>query len=382
MSDRSLGSVRSVRVAAETARRIAIFLPSLRGGGAERAMLQFAGGLLQAGIEVDLVVAQARGPLLRLVPAGTRLIDLRSSRVLFALLPLIRYLRQRRPSAIYSTIMHANIIAVIAARWSGIRLPVIIRESNAPKTARTPSLASKIVLRALPYFYPRADAIIAVSEGVKGELIDMNPSLAGRIRTCPTPVISEALLREADEHADHPWLHDAKIPYILGMGRLHPQKDFPTLLRAFAAVRRQRQVRLIILGDGAERRDLIALARALGVEEDVSFPGFKENPFPYLKRARTFVLSSRYEGMPNVLVQAMALGVPVVATDCVSGPREVTRDGQLGMLVPVGDVTQLADAIERSLERTVADDVALEIRERFGVNESVRAYLDVLENVA
>jgi glycosyltransferase involved in cell wall biosynthesis len=164
------------------------------------------------------------------------------------------------------------------------------------------------------------------------------------------PVITSQLLTAAEAPAPHPWLEDSGIPVILGAGRLTLQKDFQTLLKAFAQLRKNRPCRLIILGDGRQKSPLTELAEQLGISADLAFPGFTSNPYAYMRRADLFALSSRWEGSPNVLTEAMALGIPVVSTDCPSGPNEILDQGRIAPLVPVGDHQALAEAMLQVLD--------------------------------
>jgi glycosyltransferase involved in cell wall biosynthesis len=171
-------------------------------------------------------------------------------------------------------------------------------------------------------------------------------------------------------------------PVVLAAGRLERQKDFPTLLRAFALLRAERPVRLVVLGEGAWRERLAALAATLGVAADVDLPGFQPNPYPFLARTRVFALSSRWEGSPNVLTEAMALGTPVVATDCPSGPREILADGRYGPLVPMGDAPALAAALARALDEPLPSAVLKGAVRDYSAIESARRYLALLDRIA
>jgi glycosyltransferase involved in cell wall biosynthesis len=200
--------------------------------------------------------------------------------------------------------------------------------------------------------YKYASAVVAVSSGVAGDLVETIGIKPESVSVIYNPVITPQLLARSNATLVHPWFNSGEPPVVFGMGRLSPEKDFPTLLRAFAKVRLQFPVRLMILGEGAGRHELEDLAAQLGVTDDVIFPGFVANPYPYLKRAGVFVLSSRYEGLPTVLIEALALGVPCVATDCKSGPSEILANGRHGDLVPVGDVNAIASAIVAALQRS------------------------------
>lgn len=363
--------------------RVAVFIPSLRGGGAERAMLLFTEGLLAKGYLVDLLVAQREGPLLAEVPAGVRLIDLNERKVSMTLPKLIRYLTRERPRAIFSTIVNANIVAVLAAQWArrvrGVRCRVVVRESNVVAPKGPLSLARRISGRMAPFLYRQADAVISVSNDVAAELRAAAPQLAARVHTLPNPVVSPRIFDLATAESGHPWLvaraTDPSTALIVAAGRLHPQKDFSTLIRAFALLRASRNARLIILGEGEQRSMLERLINDLGLTESVSLPGFVANPYPYFRFADTFVLSSLYEGMPNVLLQALAFGTPVVATRCHSGAQEVLTDVTYGRLVPPGDSEAMAAAIVECLAMRRSQEAIEFIADHFSVTHATDEYL-------
>ena len=195
------------------------------------------------------------------------------------------------------------------------------------------------------------------------------------------PVVTPEIFSKAQEPVDHPWFAPGQPPVVLGAGRLTIQKDFPTLIRAFALVRAQRRARLMILGEGEERPKLEALVRELGLEEDMALPGFAGNLYAYMARAAVFVLSSRWEGFGNVLVEAMALGTPVVSTDCPSGPAEILERGKWGKLVPVGDIVALSAGVVAELDNPSLSDVARRAQD-FSLDRIVGQYLELLLSVS
>jgi glycosyltransferase involved in cell wall biosynthesis len=333
--------------------RLAIFVPSMRGGGAERIALNLAGGVVKRGYCVDLVLAQAEGSYLAQVPDAVRIIDLGSSRVSLSLPALAAYLRRERPQALLSEMGHANVVALWARRLVGIPRRVVVCNHliyrNAP-AQHASSWRVRLMPRLAKRFYPWADGIVAVSSGVADGLAQVTGIPRECIEVIYNPVVTPEVREKAQAPFEHPWFGPSKPPVILGMGRLTAQKDFPALIQAFAQVRQSRQVRLMILGEGEDRPPLEALVRELGLEKDVALPGFVDNPYAYLTRASLFVLSSRWEGLPTVLIEALYCGVPSIATDCPDGPREILADGQYGQLVPIGDAAALARAIETSLE--------------------------------
>lgn len=331
--------------------KLAIFLPSLSGGGAERSMLNLAHGVSERGYPVDLVLAQAKGPYMSLVHKDVRIVDLKASRVLASLPALARYLRKEQPKALISALNYANVVAIWARRLARVPTKVLVNEQNTVSKSAFNSARRR--QRMVPYFmkhfYPWADYIIGNSQGVAEDLSEVTGLPRQRINILYNPVVTPEVREKVHAPLNHPWFEPGQPPIILAVGRLTKQKDFPTLIRAFAPVLANRPARLMILGEGVDRSMLEALVKELGLEDHVSLPGFVENPYAYMKRAALYVLSSRWEGLPTVLIEALYCGRPIVATDCPSGPREILAGGQHGVLVPVGDVPALSRAIEAGL---------------------------------
>ncbi|MEO3432602.1 glycosyltransferase [Inquilinus sp. CAU 1745] len=360
--------------------RIAIYLPSLRGGGAERAMATLANGFAARGLSVDLVLANAEGPYLEDVDHhSVRVVDLQSRGVFFSLPGLVRYLRHEQPRVLFSALSHANVVAVWARGLAEIPTRLVISErANLSVTQQfSPGFRQWLVPRFMRAAYPRADRIVAVSAGVADDLAIAINLPRERISVVHNPIVTETLLRQSNEPLTHPWLAPDAPPLILAAGRLAPQKDFATLIHAFARLRSVRPARLMILGDGIMRDDLMTLAVELGAQKDVAMPGFVDNPFAWMRRSSLFVLSSAFEGLPGVLIQAMACDAPVVSTDCPSGPAEILENGRWGRLVPVGDVSAMAGAMAAALDDSAPPDVARRALD-FGMDQAVDGYLDVM----
>lgn len=330
---------------------LAIFLPSMHDGGAERMMLNLLLGIANRGYTIDLVLAKSEGPHLVDVPKSIRLIDLKASRVVTSLPGLMRYLHEVRPHAILSIMNHANIVALLAQRLSGIPTRVLVSERNtlsiAAQHART--WRAQFMPWLVRIFYPLANEIVAVSNGVADDLACIMSIPRQTIKVIYNPVVTPELRQKVIAPLDHPWFKPGQPPVILGVGRLTQQKDFATLIQAFARALRTHQARLVILGEGPERSALEALVKRLGLEQVVNLPGFVANPYVYMSRASLFVLSSRWEGLPGVLIEALFCGALVVSTDCPSGAREILANGRYGQLVPVGDEAEMARAIENAL---------------------------------
>lgn len=359
--------------------RVALFVPTLCSGGVERVMLNLAGGLAGRGFQVDLLAGRAEGELRSQVPAGVRLIDLGGKRVLATLPALVRYLRRERPTVLLSAMDHTNVVALWARKIARVPTRVVIsahcilsREARAGKLRRA---------RVLPFFvrhfYPWADQVVAVSNGVAEDLVRVTGLARERIQVIYNPVITPEFRARAQARLDHPWFQAAAPPVVLAVGRLSVEKDHATLLRAFAQVRRLQPARLLILGEGKERAALEALAGSLGIREDFALPGYAENPLAYMARSAVFVLSSSFEAFGLVLVEAIAAGVPLVATDCESGPREILEEGKHGRLVPVGDHEALAAAILDALKQARQAPTA-EFLTRFELSTALDSYVRVL----
>lgn len=330
---------------------VSCFLPALHGGGAERVVLDLASTWAATGRSIEIVVASRSGELRAATPPGVTVIDLGCRRTVAAIVPLARYLRRRRPRALLSTLEHANVTAVLAA-CLGPRTRVVLREANTASRDLMPTGArSHALLWLMRRTYRRADAVIAVSEGVASDLVHHIGVRRERITIIANPVLTDRVWAGAATRPEHPWFAPDEPPVIVGVGRLTPQKGFDSLIRAFAEARRHAACRLLILGEGELRDALRTEASTLGVSDDVALPGFVDNPFPYLAYAGSFALTSRWEGLPNALIQALALGTPVVATDCHSGPAEVLEGGTHGALVPVDDVVAIARALVDALAR-------------------------------
>lgn len=360
--------------------RITIFVPALVGGGAEQVMLTLAEGFLRRGYGVDVVVVRREGALVSRLPGGVRLVVLGTRHVMTSILALARYLRRERPVALLSTLNTANIAAVWAARLARQRTLVAIRQSNhlSRTLERHPHTGAGLA-RLIRWSYPYADAVIAVSGGVADDLASRAGVPRQRIHVVPNPIVTAELVRQASVPLADAWFAPGNLPVVLGVGRLTTQKQFDALIRAFALARIQCEARLVILGEGEERPRLERLVRELGLEECVLLPGFVENPAAYMSRARVFVLASAWEGLPGALIQALACGTAVVATDCDSGPREVLQGGRLGRLVPVGDLPALAEAIGRALRepRPPAETLGPDVR--YTESAGVESYLRILQ---
>jgi glycosyltransferase involved in cell wall biosynthesis len=362
--------------------RVALFLRYIGGGGADLAMAYLARGFIEQGLNVDFVLSQAGGPHQWKIPTAARIIDLGSFGNWNSLKALVSYLRQEKPTALLSALHFNNEIAIAAKYLAGVSTRVVVCEQNhlSQRSRHEKQLFKRMTPLLAKVSYPFADEIVAISKGVAQDLAQITGLSLERFRVIYNPAIVPELTIKAQEPIEHPWFSEGEPPVILGIGKLEPQKDFPTLLKAFAQVRQVKPARLVILGWGpdANRLELEALARELQVADDVSFPGYVNNPHAYMARAAVFTLSSRWEGFGNVVAEALAIGTPVVSTDCESGPAEILDQGKYGKLVPVGDSQALAEAILATLATGRSQQTDPTWLERFSLPVITQQYCDVL----
>lgn len=356
--------------------RLGLFVPELTGGGAERVTINLARAFHEWGADVDLIVVKAVGAYVSHVPKGVRLIELGARGTATSIPALRRYLRDERPHAVISALHHANVALLVAKKLSYSRSMVVVTIHNAfsAQMQSATGVRSKVLPAMIRVTYPWADGIVTVSKGVADDFAATVGIDRARIDTIYNPVVTEAVLEQARQPAFHPWLGDGGAPVVVAIGRLTPQKDFPTLIRAIDLVRMRHPVRLLLLGEGPLRGELQSLVHELDLQALVDLPGFVDNPHAILARADLFVLSSLWEGLPTVLIEALAAAVPVISTDCPSGPAEILLDGQYGRLVPVGRPDALADAICESLREPLLVDPS-EACQRFTIRPAMSGYL-------
>ncbi len=375
------------------ATRLALLLADLEGGGAQRKMVTLARAFAERGLAVDLLAASPHGtlreqlgPSLRLCPldgwwSRLPLVASKKRRRVMACAPaLATYLRRARPHALMSTSHSVNVTAVLG--WTLARVPTRLVLRIDSQVSRAQALAGTRTqrrrLRRARRFFPKADAIIAISRGVAEDLAQQVRYPQDRIHAIHNPVVTPELEQRMRRAPTHPWLTDGGAPVVLGVGRLVEQKDFPTLLRAFARLRRERAARLLVLGEGKERDRLEALAGELGIAAHVALPGFDPNPLAAMAHAALFVMSSAWEGFGSVLVEALACGCPVLSTRCPSGPAEILDDGRYGTLVPVGDDRAMAAAMATALEQPPDPEPLRQRARHFSLPRITERYLEVL----
>ena len=365
---------------------LAIFLPNLSGGGAERSHLNMATAFVAAGYDVTFLLYRSEGELLSMLPASVQVVALGNARSLMNLWPLRSFLRRARPDYLIANLGHNNIIAVWAAMLARTSTKIIVSEHNvfALDCADKPPWDWRYKILPLLYrcFIGHAAAIVAVSDGVADALAAYCGITRSRITVISNPVITEDFDRNAAEPASHPWLQPGEPPLFLGVGRFIPVKDFATLISAFAIVARQTPARLILLGEGGLRSQLAAQADREGVADRIDMPGYQLNPLPFMRAATALVLSSRHEGFANVLVEALACGTQVISTDCPYGPAEILANGQYGRLVAVGDKQAMAQAMLNAIKHPDVDSAPRrQHAATFTVQNAAKSYIRLFDGL-
>lgn len=364
----------------DTPLHVALFIPSLGGGGAERVFNQLANGLAERVRRVDLLVAKSGGHYEAMLSPKVRLVDLGARRTITSVKGLRDYMRRERPDVMLSTLSDANCALLLAQLFTPKAPPIVIRETVVVTIdLRSLGLKGRALAWLARVLYPRARAVISLSKGVADDLAASIPGMQPiTVVYNPAPSAQELSLggyASAEFHQAK-----ARGPVFVAAGRLAEQKDYPTLFRAFARVRASRPASLWILGEGEDRPALVALAQSLGVANDIHMPGFVRDPYPYLRGADVFVMSSKYEGGPSAMLQAMAVGCKIVSTDCPSGPAEFLEHGAQGILVPVGDDERFADAMLRALDEPLQRESRAKSMQRFDPERFVDTVLGILRS--
>lgn len=369
--------------------KVMFFLPTLGGGGAERTVIQLANNLVQQGRDVDVVVCDLSGEKSKLLPevdSKIQLIDLNCGRVFRAIQPLKQLLKAVAYDAVIATQTHTNIVAGIAKKLAGVKTRLIFREVSTPsKNIKLQGIAKFVLKTLVNWTYPMAQQVVCVSKGVEADFREYYSYKKNNLSTIYNPVIDSSYLQKLKAPVQHRFFsQDHQV--VLAVGRLTEAKNFGLLIRAFHELHQMHpETRLIILGEGELRAEFEALISKLNLTDVVDLPGFDPNPYAYFKYASLFVLSSNWEGLPGVLIQALASKVKVVSTDCPSGPREILADGQFGLLVPCDDQNALSHAMLQALYHDYIEFDTEAFKAhclQFHKDTVVRQYRDLLESKA
>ena len=362
--------------------RIGLLVPTLEIGGVERVFANLANGLHQCGAEVDLLVGRTGGEMGTVLDKEIRVVDLQSDRMMRAVPRLTKYLRSRQPEALITGMTHCSAAAVVARAFARAKTKIIATEHNT--MSRIVANTSGLKYRWMPLWsrwtLNSADSIVAVSGGVADDASAQTGIPRERFHVIYNPVVTDALYSAARAAVDHPWFQSNEPPVILSVGRLDKQKDYPMLVRAYHLVRQRLPARLMILGEGPDRSRIEQTVTDLGLAADVALPGSEPNPYRFMSRAAAFAFSSRWEGFGVALLEALALGVPVVSTDCPHGPTEILSRGKFGTLVPIGDHEAMSQALLDALDNSLQNDVSAHLQQ-FTVRNVALNYLSVIRAV-
>ena len=328
------------------ASHLAVFVRNLRGGGLERVSLNLANELSRRGFRVDMVLAEAQGVFIPMLDPRIRLVDLKASSLKAYTLQLSLYLKREEPEALLAQGEEAGVAAILGRMISSVstRIVVSCHSTISQYVPKSRDFKVRFLPPLMRLTYPMADHVVCVSSGVADDLAATIGLPRSKIDVIPNPSITSDFLKRTPEKPEHRFF-ELGIPVVVAVGSLVAAKDYPCLLKAFSMVIRNRDMRLIILGEGPERGYLTDLILRLGLQDLVDLPGFVDPPWDFMAASSVFVLSSAWEGLPTVLVEALALGCRIVSTDCRSGPREILEGGRFGVLVPVGASSDLAEAI-------------------------------------
>ena len=365
--------------------RVAFFLHDLRGGGVERISIHLANEMCRMGHIVDLVMVNRRGErsYFEAINPNISIFELKQRRTLTSPMGFRSYIKKMRPDIVISALTHINVSTLLATVKLNDKPYIFVVEHNhqlerqANGHVEGVGFAVRCAFKLAPYLYRRADTIGAVSTGVR-DVISQTMGLSDqRISVLHNPVITPdpGCLPRAKKIL--PWLEGQSDPYVIGVGSLSHEKNFELLIRAFARVRAKRRLCLIIAGEGPKRKDLEKLAQQTGFADDILLPGYVESIYPLIREASLLASTSRWEGLPTVLIEAMRLGTSVVATDCPSGPAEILQNGMLGSLVPLDDVESLANAIEQTLNEPQTPTALQRRAADFAPSTTTRRYLDL-----
>ena len=366
--------------------RLLCLAPDLGGGGAEHVMTHLLRGLDRSEFAITLGLAHASGTFMRLVPGDVEIVNFGQPSALRSVPALVKLLRSHRFDVCYS-MLSMNLAVVVARMLAQSQTSLVLGARNHYTLSMTSEASARALkMRAVRFLYPRADRVICVSQGVADDLVKNFRVPVARTAVVHNPVEIATVRALASSDPRHPWLNAQEhTAVIIAVGKLRLAKGYPDLLRAVRLLSNTVAVRLLILGEGPERTNIVRLIADLGLQHQVELLGFQENPYQYVARSTVFCHAAHWEGFPNVLPEAMACGTPVVSTDCPSGPSEIIHDGLDGLLVPVGRPSALANALLRVLQdpsfaTKLASQASARV-ERFGVSRVVDTYAHLLRDV-
>ena len=371
--------------------KVMFFLPTLGGGGAERTVIQLANSFVEQGLNIDLAVCNIHGEKGKLLPevnSKIQLINFDCGRVANAIFPLKNQLKKQQYDCVVATQTHTNIICAFAKKLAGVKTKMIFRGVSTPSKNMKNEGLSKFILKSLVNFtYPMADQIVCVSNGVQEDFREYYSYKKQNLITIYNPVIDDAYFEKLKAPTSHRFFeadNQANTKVVMAVGRLTEAKNFSFLIRSFAKLHQAHsETRLLILGEGELRAELEQLIQDLNLVDVVDLAGFDPNPYAYFKYADLFVLSSNWEGLPGVLIQALASKIKVVSTNCPSGPMEILVNSKFGLLVECNDETAMTSAMQKALFEDYVDYSDAEFEQhcsQFHKKNVLERYLQMMEN--
>lgn len=361
--------------------KVSFLMRSAQGGGAERVMISLANSFVEKGYDIDFLFVHAEGPFLKELNKDINVIDLKSKRAIYSLIKLYIYLFKNKPDTLISALNYINLIAIFSCLFLFFKKPKVIITEHGTLSAVSKGLkgTGKAVPKLMKFLYPYATKIVCVSNGVADDLAEQLDIDRKKIVTIYNPINFENINYKKDIPLDHPWARD-NIPIVLGAGRLVDVKNFPLLINAFLKVRAKIHCRLVIIGEGEKRQDLEKIIASSPFSDDILLYGFTDNPYQWMKLAEVFVLSSNTEGLPTVLIEALACGAKVISTDCPSGPREILDNGKFGVLIPIDNVYLLQEKIEFFLvNKNLKSCEIIDLYYKFDKKFIVEKYFNILD---
>jgi glycosyltransferase involved in cell wall biosynthesis len=355
---------------------LAVFLATSGHSGVDRLAKNLIPALARRGYRIDQLKVREHGPNLPEIPEGVRVIDLGTRHAYNSLLPVARYLRRERPRSLFCDKDRVNHTALLARALAGVstHLTLSMGTTVSVDLEKRGAFHRWKTRLSMGKLYPFADNVIVTSEGVADDMAAYTGLARGLIHVVPCPIVPATVFEGCFGKPDHPWFHDGGPPIVMGLGELSYRKDFATLLRAFAKLKQERDCRLMIIGRGKGQDRLRTLAGELDVADALALPGFVDSPYAWLAQASLFAFTSRWEGLGFALIEALAVGVPSVSTDCPSGPREILADGRYGPLVPVADPDALAAAMGETLAHPLPREMLQQAARPYEIETASRAF--------
>lgn len=357
---------------------IAVYIPSLGSGGGDKMALNLCRGLSKLKYNVDLIVLKDDVLKNNLINS----LELHNTRLIYfdkntkkRIRDLVNYLKKEQPEVILSA-KGGDVETIKAKKIAKVATKVVLRHGTtfSQRDKYRPffrRIISKIKLR---WIFSRADLIIANSKGVANDVIKIGKIPAEKVKVLPNPTIVPEMFKLGEEKIEHEWFLNKDSYIILGAGGFRKSKDFPTLVKAFFLLQKEVSARLVILGQGRQKKKIEGLIEYFGIKDKVWLPGHEDNPYKFMAKSDLFVLTSLWEGCPNVLIEALAFGTPVVSTDCPSGPREILQNGIYGKLVPLRDPEKLKEAMKFTLKNPMPKHFLKQAVTSYTLDESCKAY--------